>query len=69
MNKLLRRAEEKALRGPERTAFRFCWKKDGEWLATSRAEFVAQNKVDAKALCAMGLLEKDTIAVCSPDTP
>ncbi len=69
MNKLLRRAEEKALRGPERTAFRFCWKKDGEWLATSRAEFVAQNKVVAKALCAMGLLEKDTIAVCSPNTP
>lgn len=69
MNKLLRRAEEKALRHPERVAFRFCWKKDGEWLATTRAEFVAQVKVVARSLYALGLKEKDTIAICSPNTP
>lgn len=69
MNKLLRRAEEKARRHPDRIAFRFCWKKDGEWLATTREEFVAQNRVVAKALYVLGLNEKDTIAICSPNTP
>ncbi|MDE5773279.1 MAG: long-chain fatty acid--CoA ligase [Muribaculaceae bacterium] len=69
MNKLLRRAEEKARRHPDRIAFRFCWKKDGEWLSTTREEFVAQNRVVAKALYVLGLNEKDTIAICSPNTP
>lgn len=53
----------------DREAYRFCWRKDGEWLSTSWTEFAAQVEVASKALASLGLLEKDTIAICSPNTP
>ncbi|MDE6340593.1 MAG: long-chain fatty acid--CoA ligase [Muribaculaceae bacterium] len=52
-----------------REAYRFCWRKDGEWLSTTWEEFAVQIEVAAKSLAALGLLEKDTIAICSPNTP
>ena len=58
-----------ARRYGDREAYRFCWRKDGEWLKTSWTEFDAQVNVAGKALARMGLLEKDTIAICSPNTP
>lgn len=68
-NKLLMRVGEMARRDPEAEAYRFCWRKNGEWLSTTRAEFVAQTEVVARALLRLGVLEKDTIAICSPNTP
>lgn len=67
--KLISAVEERALRAPEAEAYRFCWRKDGEWISTSRSEFITQTKVASRALCRLGLLEKDTIAICSPNTP
>lgn len=58
-----------AARYGEREAYRFCWRKDGEWLPTSWTDFSLQVKVAAKALAMLGLIEKDTIAICSPNTP
>lgn len=69
MNKLLMTVGENARRMPEKEAYRFCWRKDGEWLSTSREEFLAQTEVAGRALLRLGLLEKDTIAICSPNTP
>ena len=60
---------EQAARYGDREAFRFCWRKDGEWLPTSWNELYVQTGVAAKALAMLGLAEKDTIAVCSPNTP
>ncbi|MDE6716977.1 MAG: long-chain fatty acid--CoA ligase, partial [Muribaculaceae bacterium] len=42
---------------------------DGEWLSTSWKEFALQVDVAAKALAVLGLIEKDRIAICSPNTP
>lgn len=53
----------------DREAYRFCWRKDGEWMSTSWMEFGTQVEVAGKALAAMGLMEKDAIAICSPNTP
>lgn len=53
----------------EREAYRFCWRKEGEWLSTSWKEFALQIEVAAKAFATMPLLEKDTVAICSPNTP
>lgn len=53
----------------DREAYRFCWRKDGEWMSTTWTEFATQVEVAGKALAAMGLLEKDAIAICSPNTP
>lgn len=50
-------------------AYRFCWKKDGEWLSTTWHEFNAQINVAANVFPQLGLLEKDSIAICSPNTP
>ena len=58
-----------AERHPLREAYRFCWRKEGEWLSTSREEFLAQTNVAARALERLGLIEKDTVAICSPNTP
>lgn len=58
-----------ATRMPERTAFRFPWRKAGEWLPTTYAELETQVNVTARALCRLGLIEKDRIAICSPNTP
>ena len=53
----------------DREAYRFCWRKDGEWQPTSWKEFKVQVDVAGKALARLGLIEKDTIAICSPNTP
>ena len=50
-------------------AYRFCWRKDGEWIKTTWEEFNAQINVAANVFPILGLLEKDTIAICSPNTP
>lgn len=68
-NRLVEIISRQAEKYGEREAYRFCWRKDGEWLSTSWAEFAVQVEVAGKALAAMGLLEKDTVAVCSPNTP
>lgn len=69
MNKLVEIIDTQALRYGEREAYRFCWRKDGEWLSTSWNEFVLQVRTAAKALAMLGLEEKDKIAICSPNTP
>lgn len=52
-----------------REAYRFCWRKEGEWMPTAWEEFKVQVDVAARAIASIGLREKDTIAVCSPNTP
>lgn len=69
MNRLVEIIAENAKRYAGREAYRFCWRKDGEWLSTSWDEFAAQVGVAANALARLGLAEKDTIAICSPNTP
>lgn len=68
-NKLVEIIGRQAEKYGEREAYRFCWRKDGEWLSTSWSEFAIQVEVAGKALAAMGLMEKDNIAICSPNTP
>lgn len=68
-NKLVEIIPAQARRYGDREAYRFCWRKDGEWQSTSWLEFNAQVDVVGKALARLGLLEKDTIAICSPNTP
>ncbi len=68
-NKLVEIIPAQARRYGNREAYRFCWRKDGEWQSTSWTEFEAQVNVAAKALATLGLIEKDTIAICSPNTP
>lgn len=68
-NRLVEIIPAQARRYGDREAYRFCWRKDGEWQSTSWSEFRAQVDVAGKALARMGLLEKDTIAICSPNTP
>lgn len=68
-NRLVEIIPAQARRYGDREAYRFCWHKDGEWQSTSWSEFRAQVDVAGKALARMGLLEKDTIAICSPNTP
>ena len=68
-NKLVEMIPAQARRYGAREAYRFCWRKDGEWLSTSWEEFALQVEVAAKALAMLGLMEKDTIAICSPNTP
>lgn len=68
-NKLVEIIPAQARRYGDREAYRFCWRKDGEWQSTSWLEFNAQVDVAGKALARLGLLEKDTIAICSPNTP
>ncbi len=69
MNRLVEIIDQQAARYGDREAYSFCWRKDGEWLSTSWREFAVQVDVAAKALARLGLLEKDTIAICSPNTP
>lgn len=69
MNLLIDIIEEQKARYGEREAYRFCWRKEGEWLPTSWNDFATQVSVAAHALASLGLLEKDTIAICSPNTP
>lgn len=69
MNRLVEIIDQQGARYGDREAYSFCWRKDGEWLSTSWREFAVQVDVAAKALACLGLLEKDTIAICSPNTP
>ncbi|MDE6217704.1 MAG: AMP-binding protein, partial [Muribaculaceae bacterium] len=69
MNRLVEIIEKQARKYGDREAYRFCWRKDGEWLSTSWEEFALQVRIAGKALAALGLEEKDTIAICSPNTP
>lgn len=69
MNRLIKAIEERRHQTPDYEAYRFCWRKDGEWISTSREEFVTQTHIAARAILRLGLLEKDTIAICSPNTP
>ena len=69
VNKLVEIIDTQAARYGEREAYRFCWRKDGEWLPTSWTELAAQVHVAARALASLGLREKDTVAICSPNTP
>jgi long-chain acyl-CoA synthetase len=68
-NKLVEIIDKQAARYGDREAYRFCWRKNSEWLSTSWNEFAVQVDVAAKALCELGLKEKDTIAICSPNSP
>ena len=68
-NRLVEIVSTQARHYGDREAYRFCWRKDGEWQSTSWTEFEAQVNVASKALAAMGLIEKDAIAICSPNTP
>lgn len=68
-NKLVEIVPRQAEHYKDREAYRFCWRKDGEWLSTSWHEFNAQVNVAGKALAMIGLLEKDTVAICSPNSP
>lgn len=68
-NRLITTIERRAQELPEHEAYRFCWRKEGEWLSTGRQDFVTQTHTAANALLRLGLLEKDTIAICSPNTP
>ena len=69
MNRLVEMIDLQARRYGAREAYRFCWRKEGEWMPTAWEEFKVQVDVAARAIAAIGLREKDTIAVCSPNTP
>lgn len=68
-NKLVRTIDRQAQKFGDREAYRFCWRKDGEWLSTSWNEFKSQIDIAGRALAALGLREEDRIAICSPNTP
>ncbi len=68
-NKLVTTIDRQADRYGKREAYRFCWRKDGEWLSTSWEEFALQTHVVARALAEYGLKEGEKIAICSPNTP
>ncbi|MDE7181151.1 MAG: long-chain fatty acid--CoA ligase [Muribaculaceae bacterium] len=61
--------DRNAARFPKHEAYRFCWRKNGDWMSTPWEDFASQVNTAAKALCSLGLLEKDTVAICSPNTP
>lgn len=68
-NKLCEIVPYHSARKGDKEAYRFCWRKDGEWLKTTWEEFDAQINVASRVFPQLGLLEKDTIAICSPNTP
>lgn len=68
-NKLCEIVPGHARKKKDSEAYRFCWRKEGEWMSTTWEEFNAQINVAAHALPQLGLIEKDTIAICSPNTP
>jgi long-chain acyl-CoA synthetase len=68
-NRLLLTIAQQAERYGAREAYRFCWRKAGEWLPTSWSDFAVQIDVAARALAALGLGERGRIAICSPNTP
>lgn len=68
-NRLCEIISRQATQRGEKEAYRFCWRKDGEWLSTSWKEFEAQVEIASYVFPRLGLIEKDTIAICSPNTP
>lgn len=68
-NRLVDIIDKQARSRSDKEAYRFCWRKEGDWLSTNWSEFSSQVKTAGKALYSLGLLEKDTIAICSPNTP
>ncbi|MDE6342164.1 MAG: long-chain fatty acid--CoA ligase, partial [Muribaculaceae bacterium] len=68
-NKLVEMIRRQAEKYGDREAYRFCWRKPGEWLPTSWEEFRVQIDVAARALARLGVKEKDNIAICSNNTP
>lgn len=68
-NELVEMIARQARHYGEREAYRFCWRKEGEWLTTSWNEFSVQIDVVAKALAVTGILPEERIAICSPNTP
>lgn len=68
-NRLTNMISTNSRRYGDREAYRFCWRKGGEWLSTSWADFATQIDVAARAFAAMGLKEQERIAICSPNTP
>ena len=68
-NRLTNMISTNSRRYGDREAYRFCWRKGGEWLSTSWTEFATQINVAARAFAAMGLAEQERIAICSPNTP
>ncbi|MCM1489725.1 MAG: long-chain fatty acid--CoA ligase [Muribaculum sp.] len=68
-NKLVEMIRRQAEKYVDREAYRYCWRKAGEWLPTSWEEFRTQIDVAARALARLGVKEKDTIAICSNNTP
>lgn len=68
-NKLCEIVPRNARERGDAEAYRFCWRKDGEWLSTTWEEFDAQINVAARVYPQLGVLEKDTVAICSPNTP
>ncbi len=68
-NKLVEIIPAQAALLGDREAYRFTWRKDGEWQSTSWTELRSQVDVAGKAIERLGLIEKDTIAICSPNTP
>ena len=68
-NRLCEIVGRNAKRRGQAEAYRFCWRKDGEWLKTTWEEFDAQINVAARVFPQLGLVEKDTVAICSPNTP
>ena len=68
-NKLVEMIRRQAEKYGDREAYRYCWRKPGEWLPTSWEEFRVQIDVASRALACLGLNEKDSIAICSNNTP
>lgn len=68
-NKLVEMIRRQAEKYGDREAFRYTWRKLGEWLPTSWEEFRVQTYVAARALARLGVKEKDNIAICSFNTP
>lgn len=68
-NRLVQIIDRNAAKYQDREAWRFCWRKEGDWVLTSWKEFAAQVYVVGNAFLRLGLAEKDRIAICSPNTP
>lgn len=68
-NKLVEMIRRQAEKYVDRESYRYCWRKAGEWLPTSWEELRTQIDVAARALARLGVKEKDTIAICSNNTP
>lgn len=68
-NKLVIMIGRQSAKYGKREAYRFCWRKEGEWLSTSWSDFAVQVDVAGRALAALGLEENGRIAICSPNTP